>query len=197
MTWFNKFRADPRAMLRVLAIPILLLGAGIVWIAATRARSPAPELPPPTREPPRRKRPARRTTAAARKPRAFISFAVEDESARNLFVGQSKHEDTPFDLADFSLHKAFDNAWKTQTRPRIKGCDVVIVLIGKGTHAAEGVLWEIKAAKEEGVPIFGVFIDKDDKGRKPGSLFGIPAINWSWEGIAKQMKKAMKKSRGG
>ncbi len=120
---------------------------------------------------------------------------MEDEAARNLFVGQSRNSDTPFELADFSLHKPFDNAWKTQTRPRIKGCDVVIVLIGDGTHAAEGVLWEIKVAKEEGVPMFGVYIDRADKGRMPGALFGVPVINWTWDGIAKQIRKAMRKPR--
>jgi hypothetical protein len=71
----------------------------------------------------------------------------------------------------------------------------VIVLIGDGTHAAEGVLWEIKAANEENIPIFGVYIDKDNKGRMPGSLFGIPVINWTWEGIARQMKKAARRSQ--
>lgn len=174
-------------------IPVLLLGAGIVWLATKATKSPAPRLPPAGEEKSKKNR-AKRSPATSAKPRAFISFAVEDESARNLLVGQSKHEDTPFNLADFSLHQPFDSAWKTRTRPRIKGCDVAIVLIGKGTHEAEGVLWEIKAAKEEGIPIFGLHIDKEDKGRKPGSLFGIPVINWTWASIAKQMKKAMKKS---
>lgn len=169
-------------------VPVLLaVGAliGLAWLFSADEKPNAQPAPP-----------KRRKKKARRLPRAFISFAVEDDWARTLLVGQSKHEDTPFDLADFSLHKPFDNAWKTQTRPRIKGCDVVIVLIGKGTHAAEGVLWEIKAAKEEGVPIFGVHIDKADKGRKPGSLsFGIPVINWSWDGIARQIKKAVRLSQ--
>ena len=194
MTWVEKVRASRWATLGVIVIPVLLLGAGLLWLATQATKSPAPKLPPADVKKPRRKRP-RRPTASAAKPRAFISFAVEDEAARNLFVGQSRHSDTPFELADFSLHKPFDSAWKTQTRPRIKGCDVVVVLIGDGTHAAEGVLWEIKAAKEENVPLFGVYIDKADKGRMPGSLFGIPIVNWTWDGIAKQMRKAMQKSR--
>jgi hypothetical protein len=169
-------------------VPVLgAVGAllGLAWLFTNHEEEvPAKAAPP---------RPRRRKQK--RLPRAFISFAVEDEAARNLFVGQSRHSETPFELADFSLHKPFDNSWKTQTRPRIKGCDVVIVLIGEGTHAAEGVLWEIKAAKEEGVPLFGVYIDKGDKGRMPGSLFGIPVINWTWNGIAKQIRKAVRRSR--
>jgi len=135
-------------------------------------------------------RPPKKTVKArSSKPRAFISFAVEDERIRDLFVGQSKHPDTPWEIADFSLHEPFANAWKTKTRPRIKGCDVVVVLIGEQTHRAEGALWEIATAKELGVPIFGVHISKDDKGKLPGSLFGLPVIHWTWPGIARQIRK--------
>lgn len=174
--------------LKVALVPALLFVGALVglWLLvgdADETRGAANR----TKEPKRR---------ARKKPRVFTSFAVEDEAARNLFVGQSKHEDTPFDLADFSLHRPFDNAWKTQTRPRIKGSDVVAVLIGQGTHAADGVLWEIKTAVEEGVPVFGVYIDRDKKGRKPSPLLGIPVINWTWDGIARQIRKAMKKSAG-
>ena len=168
-------------------VPVLLaVGAliGLAWLFTKDEKTPAQPAAPKSRK-----------KKTRRLPRAFISFAVEDEAARNLLVGQSRHSDTPFELADFSLHRPFDNAWKTQTRPRIKGCDVVIVLIGEGTHAAEGALWEIKAAKEENVPIFGVYIDKADKGRMPGSLFGIPVINWTWDGISRQMKKAVRQSQ--
>jgi hypothetical protein len=145
----------------------------------------------------KKKRPRRSSGARAPskpKPRAFISFAAEDAQARDLFVGQGRHPDTPWEIADFSLHEPFENAWKTKTKPRIKGCDVVIVLIGKGTHQAQGALWEIETAKELAVPVFGVHISKDDKGKLPGCMFGTPVIHWTWEGIAKQIKKARRKS---
>jgi antiphage defense system Thoeris ThsB-like protein len=145
-----------------------------------------------------KKRPRRRSGARAPskpKPRAFISFAAEDAQARDLFVGQSRHPDTPWEIADFSLHEPFENAWKAKTKPRIKGCDVVILLIGKGTHQARGALWEIEIARELAVPVFGVHISKDDKGKLPGCMFGIPVIHWTWEGIAKQITKATRMSQ--
>jgi antiphage defense system Thoeris ThsB-like protein len=142
-----------------------------------------------------RRRRSEVTPPSKSKPRAFISFAAEDAQARDLFVGQSRHPDTPWEIADFSLHEPFENAWKTRTQPRIKGCDVTIVLIGKGTHEAQGALWEIGIAKKLGVPVFGVHISKDDKGKLPGCMFGIPVIHWTWAGVAKQIKKAARISQ--
>jgi hypothetical protein len=175
-------------------LPVLAALAGLVWLGSQASKSSAPKLPPANENKAKKKKRARRSPSAAAKPRAFISFAAEDAQARDLFVGQSRHPDTPWELADFSLHEPFENAWKTQTKPRIKGCDVVIALIGKGTHQAQGALWEIETAKQLGVPVFGVHISKDDKGKLPGCMFGIPVIHWKWEGIAKQIKKAVKKS---
>jgi hypothetical protein len=175
-------------------LPVLAVLAGLVWLGTRETKSPALTLPPAPEKKPKKKR-AKRLPRQAAKPRAFISFAAEDAQVRDLFVGQSRHPDTPWELADFSLHEPFENAWKTQTKPRITGCDVVIALIGKGTHQAHGALWEIETAKQLGVPVFGVHISKDDKGKLPGCMFGIPVIHWTWDGIANQIKKATRKSR--
>lgn len=175
-----------------LGLKTIMLPAGLVVAAAGLLYWLSREGEPKKKAQARAKRAVK---ARPSKPRAFISFAVEDERIRDLFVGQSKHPDTPWELADFSLHEPFANAWKTKTRPRIKGCDVVIVLIGEQTFQAEGALWEIQTAKELGVPVFGVHISKDDKGRLPGCLFGLPVIHWTWPGIAKQIRKATRGHR--
>ncbi len=54
-----------------------------------------------------------------KKVRAFISFAAEDDRIRDLFIGQGKLPDTPWNIADWSLHEPFSEKWKTQTRPRM------------------------------------------------------------------------------
>jgi len=128
-------------------------------------------------------------------PKVFISFAVEDERYRDYLVGQAKNEKTPFKLKDSSLHEPFSNAWKTQTREIIQGSDVLVCMIGKDTYRAEGALWEIQAALEEGIPVIGVHVNKAPKGRVPRPLKGHPVIAWTHNGIARAIKKAVDAKR--
>lgn len=89
------------------------------------------------------------------KKRIFVSFAIEDERTRDLFVGQSRNTKTPFDFIDMSVKKPWDEEWKRNCRTRIKGCDGFIVLITKNLKNGSGALWEIKCAIEEGIPLLG------------------------------------------
>lgn len=45
--------------------------------------------------------------------RIFVSFPEQDENLRDLLVDQSKNTNSPFDFTDMSVHKPWDNAWKT------------------------------------------------------------------------------------
>jgi hypothetical protein len=47
---------------------------------------------------------------------------------------------------------------------------------------ASGVHWEIKCAKEEGIPIIGMHIKKNDKGAIPPGLKDVKIIEWKWGG---------------
>lgn len=123
-------------------------------------------------------------------PSAFISFAAEDANVRDLLVGQSKHPDAKWKIDDRSLHEPFTNAWKTQTREIIRESDIVIVLIGPTTHAATGVDWEVRCATEENVPILGVIISKDNPGKVPNCLRGHRVIEWTQDGLAKELERA-------
>jgi len=123
---------------------------------------------------------------------AFISFAKEDERIRDLFVGQGKHPDTPWEITDFSLHEPFSERWKTQTRPRIARCKIVIQLVGKLTHKADGAIWEVNCGLEEKVPAFGVWISKDDHGPVPPCFEAKHIIEWTWAGIGQMMQHAKK-----
>lgn len=116
--------------------------------------------------------------------RIFISFAIEDVKYRDFLVGQAKHGDSPFEFVDMSVKEPWDSSWKTRCRTRIKGCDGVIALISKNTAKAEGALWEMNCAVEEGIPVMAVHIYKDDKGPVPSVLGNTPDIEWGWNGIA-------------
>lgn len=126
------------------------------------------------------------------KTRGFISFAAEDARIRDLFVGQGRHPDTPWEIADWSIHEPFGEKWKTQMRPRIKACHVLIQLVSPTTYLADGAIWEVNCAIDEGVPAFGVWISKDKKGPIPSCFKANNIIGWTWDGIADLIERAVR-----
>lgn len=124
--------------------------------------------------------------------RTFISFAAEDRTYRDLLVGQAKNPDSPIEFSDWSVKEPFDEKWKTQCRERIRKTQLLIMLIGKQTYKAEGACWEVATAIEESIPVFGIHINKNDKGQIPTQLVGRPVIEWTWDGIASMVKKLVK-----
>ena len=126
----------------------------------------------------------RKRGRVAKNKRVLIAFAVEDKFARDNLVYQAKYqENAPFDFTDMSVQEPWDSQWKTNCRSRIKGCDGVIAFISKNTPKAEGACWEIKCAKEEGIPIKGFWVYKDDQRGKPTELGNTPVVYWTWANI--------------
>jgi len=121
----------------------------------------------------------------AKNDRIFISFAVEDKTYRDFLVGQARNQNSPFTFVDMSVKQPWDSSWKTSCRTKIKGCDGVIALVSKNTAKATGQLWEISCAKEEKIPVRGVYIEADNKPTTlPDELSGVRVVNWTWDNIA-------------
>ncbi len=115
--------------------------------------------------------------------RVFIAFAVEDKNYRDLLKGQSLNTDSPISYVDMSAKEPWSSAWKTNCRTRIKGCDGTIALLSSNSLKADGQKWEIECAKDEGVPLLGVYIHSNDTSY-PSEMNGVKKIKWSWDGIA-------------
>lgn len=116
--------------------------------------------------------------------RIFTSFAIEDERMRDLFVGQARADRVPYELVDMSVKEPWSNSWKTRCRTKIKGCNGVVVLITKHLKQGDGALWEIRCAKEEGIPVLGVYVGDASVNDAPAELDGVKKIKWTWDGIA-------------
>jgi hypothetical protein len=116
------------------------------------------------------------------KNRIFISFAVEDSTYRDFLVGQARHAKSPFVFVDMSVKAPWDQAWKTNCRSRMKGCDGVIVLVSKNTAKADGALWEIQCAKDEAIPLLGIYCTTDN--RPTSTPAGLRVVSWTWENVA-------------
>ena len=115
--------------------------------------------------------------------RIFISFSIKDVRFRDLLVGQAKNEKSPFEFVDMSVKEPWDVQWKIKCRTKIRGCNGMIVLLSKNTVNSIGAKWEIKCAKEEKIPVRGIFIYKDDR-NYPTEMIGKKIIRWTWDSIA-------------
>ena len=97
-------------------------------------------------------------------------------------MGHARHPKTPFDFVDMSAKEPWDEKWKTNCRTRVKGCDGVIALVSKNTAKADGELWEIKCADEEGIPTMLMWIN-GERPTLPASLSGRRVNVWSWDNL--------------
>lgn len=124
------------------------------------------------------------------KKKIFISFAIEDETYRDYLVQQAKNERSPFNFVDMSVKKPWsEDEWKKRCRTKIKRCDGMIVMLSKNSFYSSGVRWEIKCAKELGIPVIGMYIKKNNKGDIPPELNGIPIIEWTWDNLSRSLNK--------
>ena len=115
----------------------------------------------------------------ARNKIVFIAFAIEDEWARDLLKGQSLSTSSPFEYTDMSVKEAYDKEWKERVRTRIRRSDGVIVTVSKNSLSSSGQKWEIQCAKEEGKPILGIWVNKDDR----TNIVGVNTKVWTWANI--------------
>ena len=121
----------------------------------------------------------------AKNDRIFIAFAIEDAKYRDFLRGQARNEKSPFDFVDMSAKEPWDEKWRTNCRTRIKGCDGVIALVSKNTAKGDGALWEIRCAKDEKVPVRGIYCTTDNRpATLPSEFAGVRVVDWTWPNIA-------------
>lgn len=117
------------------------------------------------------------------KPRAFISFEMEDKWARDFLAQQAKDRRNDVEFYDYSVKDAFDSKWKTECAKRIALTRGTIVLVGPTTHKSEAVLWEIAETTRQDHYIFGVQIHSDKTYSIPYGLPSKNVIRWDFSQI--------------
>ncbi len=131
-------------------------------------------------------------------PRAFISFDFDhDETEKNLFVGQSKNSKTPFSIEDWSSKSSLPQSqWEALIKAKINKCNFLIVLVGKTMASASGVAKEITMAKDQNVPVFGVYVNgANTSSNLPAGLQRNRTISWNWEDIANAVEQMMSEGK--
>jgi hypothetical protein len=120
--------------------------------------------------------------------KVFISFEYEtDRALKDLLIGQSRNEGSPFEVIDGSLKEAApENDWEEKAESRIKIVDIVIVLVGATTHQASGVIKEVTIARRLKIKIVQIIGYKNAKHRRvpdAGRLY-----HWTWDNLQKILR---------
>lgn len=120
------------------------------------------------------------------KTRVFVSFDFDnDKVLKDLIIGQAKHDDSPFEVADHSLKEAApEKDWETKARAAISRSDKFIVMLGPKTTKAPGVLKEVLMARELSKSMFQII------GYNNGSeAWAVPnggrTYSWTWDNLKK------------
>jgi hypothetical protein len=117
-------------------------------------------------------------------PRTFISFDYDhNETEKILFIGQSKLSKSPFKIEDWSSKSSLaQSKWEAIVKEKINKCHILIVLVGKTMASATGVAKEIKMAKDQDVPCFGVYVGgANTTSNLPTGLPRNRTIAWDWK----------------
>jgi hypothetical protein len=127
-------------------------------------------------------------------PRTFISFDFDhNANDKILFAGQAKNSKTPFNIEDWSSKSPLPQSqWEKMIEDKINRSNMLVVLVGRSTYSATGVIKEISFARKNNVPIFGVYVDGAGTNTiLPTGLSEGRVINWNWDSIANAIKQLM------
>lgn len=123
------------------------------------------------------------------KKRVFVSFDFDnDRTLKEFIIGQSKLEDSPFEVIDTSLKEAApENTWLDKARVAITRSDIFLVMLGSKTRSAPGVLKEVRIASELNKTRFQILGAKDGT-----EAWGVPGggrvYTWTWDNLKTLLK---------
>lgn len=117
----------------------------------------------------------------------FVSFEYDkDNDLKNNFFQQAKHN-TTHRVENCSLNERYETEeWKRKAQNAIRGCDVVVVLIGDDTHNAPGVIVETDMARSLGKPIIQV---RPQTRTAQGLTRLDEPIPWKWARINDELNR--------
>jgi len=117
--------------------------------------------------------------------KVFVSFDFDnDKRLKDFIIGQSRLNDSPFEIRDHSLKEAApEHNWEAKADAAIARSDIVLVMVGPHTHRAQGVLKEVRMARARNKKIVQVI------GYKDGNYTPVPdggrLYSWNWDNLKK------------
>lgn len=126
------------------------------------------------------------------KTKLFVSYAPDDKKEGKMLGDQCRNPFSTFEIIGGSEEGQGSENWEAQTRERIKQARVVLMVVGKNTAQAANVILEIKVAREEGIPVLGVYVDKAYQESLPETFGSGPIIEWNWEYVYNTILRLVK-----
>lgn len=113
----------------------------------------------------------------------FVSFDFDnDRRLKDFIIMQARRADSPFQVIDHSLKEAApERSWETKASRAIARSRVVLVMVGRDTYRAPGVLKEIAMARQHGKKIVQIIGYKDGQYtpvKGAGQLY-----RWNWDNL--------------
>lgn len=97
-----------------------------------------------------------------RKVPAYISFDYEhDNILKEFVIEQSKKDYSRFQVTDHSIKIEVKGDWIAEAEKRIIRSEVVLVIVGRHSHSAQGVLKEVELGRKHGKKIVQLIGYKD------------------------------------
>ena len=120
------------------------------------------------------------------KKKVFVSFDYEtDLDLKENLIAQAKRQDSPFSVTDVSLQEREpEQEWLSKARKAIAGCDFFVVILGRNTHSAPGVLKEIAIATGMNKRRFQLMPQKKNWQRMKGAG---DVVDWTWPNLKKAL----------
>ena len=89
------------------------------------------------------------------KKKIFVSFDTKNDSAfKNIIVGKSQEKNAKYKVANWSMKPDAKNAkWLKDVKYKVTRCDMLVVMVGKNTYRAPGVIKEVEFATDANMKI--------------------------------------------
>jgi len=118
------------------------------------------------------------------KKKVFVSFDYHNDRGISSFVmGQAKLLTSPFWGADWSMKEASpQHKWEEEAERRIRQCDIILIMVGKQTYKAEGVLKEVELARKYDKQVAQIIAYSDLANPTPVADAGR-LYRWNWENL--------------
>lgn len=123
------------------------------------------------------------------RPKAFISFQMEDKWARDHLAEQTRKEINQLEFVDYPVSDPVDSFWKIKCRDLIASSRFTIVLVGPTTFRSDAVAWEIAETKKQDHPLVGVRIHPDQEYPLPLGLDGRDVLPFDFNLISHVVKE--------
>ncbi len=122
----------------------------------------------------------------------FLSYKWEDKTYADGMDGLLKNPNNRYrhltDRERQDLRNKGESIWKKYLRDKIRDCDALICLIGKDTHKATGVIYELSVATSLSVKIIPVRIP-NTYGGAPNIISKLKILNWNAREINDELSR--------